>query len=51
VLVEAPSSETTAFMAALDYVPYAYDSAQNRLVPVEGPVTNVMFARTLPAAG
>lgn len=52
VLVEAPSSETTAFMASLGYSPYSYDRGGNRLVPLNGhPVTNVMFARTLPAAG
>lgn len=50
VLVEAPSSETTSFMASLGYLPYGYDSDLNRLVPVDSPLTNVMFARSLPAA-
>lgn len=52
VLVEAPSSETAAFMASLGYRPYSYDHADNRLVPLNGhPVTNVMFTRALPAIG
>jgi len=51
VLVEAPSSETTSFMVALGYQPYSYDDAGDRLIPLNGhPVTNVMFARSLPRA-
>jgi FkbM family methyltransferase len=49
VLVEAPSPETKSFMASLGYAPYAYDRISNRLTAVTGPVTNVMFARRLPA--
>jgi FkbM family methyltransferase len=48
VLVEAPSAETAAFMSSLGYAPYAYDRGSNRLVPLAGPVTNVLFARALP---
>jgi FkbM family methyltransferase len=50
VLVEAPSAETTSWMAALGYGAYGYDGAQNRLVPVDGDLTNVMFTRSLPGA-
>lgn len=51
VLVEAPSSETTEFMASLGYLPYLYEHDANRLVPLDGrELTNVMFARELPAA-
>jgi hypothetical protein len=48
VLVEAPSPETTTFMASLGYTAYAYDRRANRLVPLTEPVTNVLFARSLP---
>jgi len=52
VLVEAPSPQTAAFMASFGYRPYTYDHEANRLVPLNGhPVTNVMFTRTVPAAG
>jgi FkbM family methyltransferase len=50
VLVESPSSETKTFMAALEYKAYGYDRSGNRLLPVNGPVNNVLFARSLPAA-
>jgi FkbM family methyltransferase len=47
VLVEAPSPETQAFMAALDYRAYVYEHGGNRLVPLTGQeVTNVLFARS-----
>jgi FkbM family methyltransferase len=49
VLVESPSDETTAFMASLGYEPYAYDQATRTLVPVDGPVANVLFARQIPS--
>ena len=50
VLVEAPSSETTGFMASLDYRPYLYEHDGNRLMPLDGrELTNVMFARELPS--
>jgi FkbM family methyltransferase len=48
VLVEAPSPDTTQFMAALGYAPYAYDRRRNVLGPVRGGETNVLFARSLP---
>jgi FkbM family methyltransferase len=48
VLVEAPSPETTTFMASLGYTAYAYDRSGNRLVRLTEPVTNVLFARSLP---
>jgi FkbM family methyltransferase len=51
VLVEAPSSETKEFMGSLGYTPYRYDPARGRLLPLAGAcVTNVLFARELPAA-
>jgi FkbM family methyltransferase len=51
VLVEAPSSETTEFMASLGYLPYLYEQDANRLVPLDDrELTNVLFARELPAA-
>lgn len=49
VLVEAPAAETYDLMASLGYRAYSYDRAQNRLVPLGEPETNVMFARALPA--
>jgi FkbM family methyltransferase len=50
VLVEAPSSETKAFMASLGYGAYRYDPAPSRLVALgDEDVTNVLFARELPA--
>jgi FkbM family methyltransferase len=48
VLIEAPSAETSEFMAAFGYAPYAYDHEQRRLVPPAGFETNVMFVRGTP---
>jgi len=48
VLVEAPSDEVTAHMAALGYSPYAFDRQANRLVSLAGYATNVMFIRGEP---
>ena len=50
VLVEAPSEETTEFMASFGYGAYSYDRASNALVDVAEDVTNVLFARELPSA-
>jgi FkbM family methyltransferase len=49
VLVEGPSEETKTLMASLGYAPYSYDRISNKLTAPNGPVTNVMFARWLPA--
>jgi len=48
VLVEAPSAETTEFMASLGYASYAYDHQHAELGPVIGHVNNVLFARRRP---
>lgn len=50
VLIEAPSDELMAHMAALGYKPYAYDRKANRLVSLTGYETNVMFIRGEPPA-